>query len=91
MAFLNVMKVSVLIVLILSVHVSSWEAVNYPGRKTMQKRIKSSSVLRELGFILSKMKQSKRRAMTATATDKDRVAPGGPDHMNNTAPPAMHV
>lgn len=88
--FFNVMKVSVLILLIIvAVHGSSLdEEVNlYAGRKTMQKRVKSSTfLLRELGFIsLSKMRQSKRRAMT----DADRVAPGGPDHMHNTAPPAM--
>jgi hypothetical protein len=87
--FFNVMKVSVLILLIIvAVHGSSLdEEVNlYAGRKTMQKRVKSTPLLRELGFIrLSKMKQSKRRAMT----DADRVAPGGPDHMHHNAPPAM--
>lgn len=83
----KLMKVSVLILLIIvAVHGGSLEEeVNYGGRKAMQKIVKSSYLLRELGFSLAKMKQSKRRALT----DADRVAPGGPDHIHNTAPPAM--
>ena len=62
MANSNVMKVSMLIILlILSVHVSSFEALKYHERKTMQKRISSRSLLRELVFDLSKMQLNKRK------------------------------
>lgn len=87
MANFKVIKVSLLMLLILSVHVSSLEALSYHGRKTMHKRINNSSLLRELGFDLSKMKPNKRRAMTDTDADADRVAPGGPDKMHHDSPP----
>ncbi|KAL4627092.1 hypothetical protein ACB092_05G142600 [Castanea dentata] len=80
MANSNVMKVSMLIILlILSVHVSSFEALKYHERKTMQKRISSRSLLRELGFYLSKIDDS----------NPSRLPPGGPDHQHNTEPPAL--
>ncbi|GMY37591.1 CLAVATA3/ESR (CLE)-related protein 6 [Fagus crenata] len=92
MANFNVMKVSILIILlILCVHVSSLEALKYHGRKTMQKRINSSPLLRELGFHLSKMKLYERTAMGDPETDSNpgRLPPGGPDHVHNTEPPAL--
>lgn len=95
MANLNVVKVSVLIILLfLSAHASGFEAAQM-GRKTLRKRINGSSVLRELVFNLSKMKQSinmKRRALTDAETDTtgDRITPGGPDHIHHTSPPTMH-
>lgn len=95
MANFNVMKVSILIILlILSANASGFEAAQME-RKTLRKRINGSSVLRELGFHLSKMKRNinvKRRAMTDTETDTtgDRITPGGPGHMHHTSPPTMH-
>ncbi|KAK4589723.1 hypothetical protein RGQ29_020337 [Quercus rubra] len=81
MANSNVMKVSMLIILlILSVHVSSFEALKYHERKTMQKRISSRSLLRELVFDLSKMQLN---------SNPSRLPPGGPDHQHNTEPPAL--
>jgi len=89
MANSNVMKVSMLIILlILSVHVSSFEALKYHERKTMQKRISSRSLLRELVFDLSKM-QLNRRTIIPDDSNPSRLPPGGPDHQHNAETPAL--
>ncbi|KAK7823119.1 hypothetical protein CFP56_035868 [Quercus suber] len=89
MANSNVMKVSMLIILlILSVHVRSFEALKYHERKTMQKRISSRSLLRELVFDLSKMQLNKRTTIPDDS-NPSRLPPGGPDHQHNTETPAL--
>lgn len=70
-------QILILILLILSVVVTNLEVVQgYQGRKVMQKRIDSRSILRELGYNFSKLK-NKRRDLA------DRVSPGGPDPHHN--------
>ncbi|KAG2687779.1 hypothetical protein I3843_09G067300 [Carya illinoinensis] len=93
MANFNVLKASILIVLlILSAHVRGLDALNYQGRKNLRKSINSGSLLRELGFDLSKINLNKKRALitdNGTSTEADRVTPGGPGHIHHTSPPSV--
>lgn len=76
-----------IILLIWSLHVATGlEAKGYGGRKNMQKRINSKTILRELGYDLSKMeKQHNKWRMTLA---DDRIIPGGPDPEHHSCPPA---
>lgn len=69
--------------LILSVLVSGQDKLHYgSGKTTMQKRIDSGAILRELGYDLRKvLKHSYRISM------EDRKPPGGPDPQHNAASP----
>lgn len=76
-------QILILILLILSVVVTNSEIVEgYQGRKILQKRIDSRSILRELGYNLSKLKYTRRDSA-------DRVSPGGPDPHHNFQPTAL--
>lgn len=76
------MQVSMLILLILLVFVTILEANGHPGRKIMQKRTDSHSILSELGYDLSKLKHSRKDT-------RDRVSPGGPDSHHHFQPMAL--
>lgn len=76
-------QILILILLILSVVVTNSEIVEgYQGRKILQKRIDSRSILRELGYNLSKLKYTRRDST-------DRSSPGGPDPHHNFQPTAL--
>lgn len=77
-----------IILLIWSLHVATGlEAKGYGGRKTMQKRTNSKTILRELGYDLSKVeKQHNKWRMTLA---DDRIIPGGPDPEHHSCPPAL--
>lgn len=77
----TIMQASLAIFLILSANAINFaEAkISYGGRKTMQKRIDSQSILHALvGYDPSEMKHDKRML-----TDAERVSPGGPDPQHN--------
>ncbi|KAB2029445.1 hypothetical protein ES319_D05G164300v1 [Gossypium barbadense] len=73
----TVIQASLVIFLILSGNaISILEAKSYGGRKTMQKRIDSRSIIKALtGYDLSAMKHDGKRVLT----DVSRISPGGPD------------
>ncbi|XVE88172.1 hypothetical protein DITRI_Ditri19aG0047100 [Diplodiscus trichospermus] len=72
----SIMQASLVILLILSANeINIAEAKSYAGRKIMQRRIESQSIIHALaGYDLSAIKHEK-RVLTGAA----RVAPGGPD------------
>ena len=74
------MQASLAVLLILSANaISVVEAKSYAGRKTMQRRIDSQSVIHALaGYDLSAMKNDRR-----VLTDATRISPGGPDPQHN--------
>ncbi|XVF27532.1 hypothetical protein REPUB_Repub14bG0116000 [Reevesia pubescens] len=75
------MQASVLVILlILSANaIGIVEAKSYGGRKTMQKRIDSQSIIHALtGYDLSAMKHDRR-----VLTEASRISPGGPDPHHN--------
>ncbi|XVF87364.1 hypothetical protein PTKIN_Ptkin18bG0114300 [Pterospermum kingtungense] len=76
----TIIKALLAIFLILSANaIDVAEAKGYGGRKTMQKRIDSQSILHALaGYDLSEMKHDKR-----VLTEATRVSPGGPDSQHN--------
>ncbi|KAJ0017697.1 hypothetical protein Pint_10454 [Pistacia integerrima] len=83
MAYSTSVQSLILILLILSVVVTNLEVVQgYQGRKVMQKRIDSRSILRELGYNLSKLKYNRRDST-------GRISPGGPDPHHNFQPTAL--
>ncbi|XP_050370854.1 CLAVATA3/ESR (CLE)-related protein 5-like [Argentina anserina] len=85
----QLIRVSVLIMLLIwSFHgATGSEGEGYGGRKTMQKRINSKTILRELLGDLSKME--KQHYKTRRTLFGDRVSPGGPDPQHNSCPPAL--
>ncbi|XVF25688.1 hypothetical protein REPUB_Repub13aG0235300 [Reevesia pubescens] len=77
----TIIQASLIILLILSGNAIdiNIEAKSYGGRKTMQKRIDSQSIIHALtGYDLSAMKHDRR-----VLTDAERVSPGGPDSQHN--------
>ncbi|XVE51439.1 hypothetical protein DITRI_Ditri02bG0040500 [Diplodiscus trichospermus] len=79
----TIMEASLAILLILSANaVNVVEAMGYAGRKTVQKRIDSRSIIHALaGYDLSAVKRDRR-----VLTDATRVSPGGPDPQHNQQP-----
>ncbi|XWS15818.1 hypothetical protein CRYUN_Cryun34aG0034300 [Craigia yunnanensis] len=76
----TIMQASLAILLILSANaINVVEAKSYAGRKTMQKRIDSQSIIHALaGYDLSVMKHDRR-----VLTEASRISPGGPDPQHN--------
>ncbi|KAJ6885987.1 hypothetical protein NC651_026603 [Populus alba x Populus x berolinensis] len=71
MANSAVLRVSMLILIILSANMINLEAVTYRGVESVPKRIDSSTLLQKLGYDMPK------RNVTDAAPS--RVSPGGPD------------
>ncbi|KAL3741751.1 hypothetical protein ACJRO7_017252 [Eucalyptus globulus] len=81
---LATVRVSALILLIVSMHMSCLEGTTlFLDGKAMEKRVDSQSLFRKLGF--RNEKPSERRALSDTA----RVAPEGPDPQHHYIPPAF--
>ncbi|KAJ6935651.1 hypothetical protein NC652_010614 [Populus alba x Populus x berolinensis] len=71
MANSTVLRVSMLILVILSANMINFEAISYRGLESIPKRIASSSHLQKLGYDMSKR--------NVTDTSPSRLSPGGPD------------
>ncbi|KAL9346558.1 hypothetical protein Peur_061411 [Populus x canadensis] len=71
MANSAVLRVSMLILIILSANVINLEAVSYRGVESMPKRIDSSTLLQKLGYGMPKR--------NVTDASSSRISPGGPD------------
>lgn len=73
---------SILILLIVSSNVIGLEEHVYHVRKTMQKRIDSKAILRELRYYMEKNNKEKHVEMMRRSME-DRISPGGPDPNHN--------
>ncbi|CAK7350450.1 unnamed protein product [Dovyalis caffra] len=80
MANSTVLRVSMLILIILSANVINLEAVSYRGLESMPKRIDSSSLLQKLSYDMSKR--------NVTAASPSRLSPGGPDPEHHLSQPS---
>lgn len=79
----TVIRVSLLILLVLSVHVVCSEAQNFDNRKTLKKRIDSAAILRGLGYDMAKLR------VKVNIRDVDREVPGGPNGQHHDKPPSQ--
>ncbi|GMI91581.1 CLAVATA3/ESR-RELATED 6 [Hibiscus trionum] len=79
----TIIQASLAIFLILSGNAfnNTVEANRYGGRRTMQKRIDSQSIIKALaGYDFSAVKHDRNRRVLA---DASRISPGGPDSIHD--------